>query len=375
MQSNARAVSLAAVVAFSGVGAARGQFYLTGYATGTEESRVQGLSADGRTAAGYSVRYQGGYVAPGFTWSATEGRSDFGNSSGMPGITFAFGISGDGTTIVGGTSATAAGNRTAYRYRGPGTFQSLGVLSGYQVCDARGVSGNGDTVVGGAGVRSDAFAQAFRWTDAGGMQGLGFARPGQWYSYATAISRDGGTIVGFSYGGSEDAFVWTQATGMQALRGIGGADARAFAVNNTGTLVCGDSRFGNQTHAVLWTNGLAQDLGVTTGMIRSYAHAVNDLGSVVVGTQESAFGFNEAFVWTPSGGMKLLSAYLAENGVSVPPAWTFLDCTSISADGRTIGGFGAFDTDGYPQAFVVTIPGPCSLICVGIWAISNRRRR
>ncbi|CAG1009323.1 hypothetical protein PHYC_03688 [Phycisphaerales bacterium] len=101
-------------------------FDLVGFwpGAGNVSSRLYGLSADGRVAAGTS--YGSLQRNPGYVWTREGGRYDFGLEAGLPTATIVYGLSGDGTTAVG--QATDLG---AFRWSGTGTYQSLGIQPGY----------------------------------------------------------------------------------------------------------------------------------------------------------------------------------------------------------------------------------------------------
>jgi probable HAF family extracellular repeat protein len=87
----------------------------------------------------------------------------------------------------------------AFRLRetsaGGASFMGLGRLSaGPSGSYAFGVSGDGTVVVGRA--NSDLGAEAFRWTRVGGMLGLGDLPGGAFDSWAMAVSADGLVVVG-----------------------------------------------------------------------------------------------------------------------------------------------------------------------------------
>ncbi|MEK6703510.1 MAG: hypothetical protein AABZ53_14715 [Planctomycetota bacterium] len=337
---------------------------------------MTGLSADGRVATGWSDQRRFGN--PGFTWTAIGGRADFGLNAGMPAVTFTAGVSSDGGTIAGTTRLPSSITNRAYIYSG-GIVRNLGTIEGYAFSEASGISGDGTVVVGDARDANFFGSEAFRWTDSGGMQGLGFTRPSHFYSTSMGISRDGRSIVGYSYDGTTtDAFVWTQDHGMQGLRGIDGLNAHAYGVNATGTVVVGesyvDSHGGNR--AVAWVNGSLVNLGPPPEAGPSFARAVSDDGSVIVGNCVLLSNDqNRAMIWTAAGGSVLLSDYVTGLGVSVPAGWQFFYATSVSADGRTIGGFGGFDGDLHHQGFVVTIPSPPSVLVLYGAILTARRRR
>lgn len=374
--SNARALSLAAVIAFSAVGAARGQFYAMGTAPLTDQSQVSALSADGTKATGFSYS-QNRYPIPGFVWSASGGRTDFGLDAGIPVHTLTHAMSSDGGTIA-GSERVSGGSLRPFIYSGPGTFRTLGTIGSYSDSEAFGISGDGSVVAGGARTANFLGSRAFRWTDAGGMQSLGYTRPSHFYSTATGISRDGQSIVGYSNDGTtQDAFVWTQDHGMQGLRGINGLNARAYGVNATGTVIVGASEvnINGGNRAVVWLNGSLVDLGPPPNTGPSFALASNDDGSIIVGNCTIASTFeNRAMIWTAALGSQLLGNYLLAQGVSVPANWTFYEAFAVSADGRTIGGRGGFGSDP-AQGFVVTIPSPSGVLVLCCAILTTRRRR
>lgn len=369
-------MACAAMVWMVFVSASHGQtpgFYLVGNAAGTGGSRVTGVSSDGRVAVGWSGL---GVRTPGFTWTQGGGRNDFGLASELPSQTFANAISGDATTVVGASQTVAGGVTTAYRYRGPGTFQSLGNLPGLPFSNAASVSGDGSVVVGRSETEFGNTGEAFRWTESGGLQGLGYTRPGHIHSEATGVSRDGRTIVGtsMSAGGFTDAFVWTESGGMRILPQLPGTTnplSYAYGVNFDGSIVVGAS--GNQRVATMWRTGQPVELGVVAGFFRSAAFAASDDGSVAVGTMTSSSA-GAAAVWTTDGGAELLSEYLARNRVSVPSNWQLIAGLGVSSDGTTI--VGVAHSDLGSQGFVAVIPSPTvATSAVLALAVGMTRRR
>lgn len=135
----------------------------------------------------------------------------------------------------------------AFRYRGTGTFEVIGNLTGATATIATDASQDGNVVVG----RSEAFnggsQRAFRWTPGGGMVDIGHTRLGNYRTAANAVSADGIRICGFSFGneGVTDAFLWTTTGGMTILPPLtpGGdfADGDARGMNTAGTIVVGGS--------------------------------------------------------------------------------------------------------------------------------------
>ena len=106
----------------------------------------------------------------------------------------AFGVSGNGSVVVGASNA--------FRWTAAGGMRDLGTLGGVG-SSAYDVSADGSVVVGDS---QDASGQsrAFRWTASGGMQNLstiysGSIDSGSYFVFANAISADGLHVVGYGY--------------------------------------------------------------------------------------------------------------------------------------------------------------------------------
>ncbi len=344
-------------------------FTLVGMAPGTAASRVYGLSADGRTAAGYSQEETSGTTHyPGFRWSADSGRNDFGVGL-APFLTLGYGISGDGTTIVGGAQNTELSGSTAFRWTESGGFVSMGLLAGSSQSVARDASHNGSVIVGTASNGPGSGTQAFRWTESGGMQGLGGG------TEALAVSGDGNTVVGI-LGTGPQAFYWTQAQGMQMLPMLDATgSSRATGVNSNGSIIVGRSGVGGG-RATMWINGVPTDLsgGVTSAVLSP--GSVSDNGSVVAGQLNLGSGGLFAGVWTQQTGMTKLSDFLTANGVTIPAGLNLFTCTAISADGMTFAGYTRATVDNpQVQGFIATIPTPGTLAALGLAGVVATRRR
>jgi uncharacterized membrane protein len=295
------------------------------------------------------------------------------------------------------------------------TIIGIGMLPGSTSSYAYGVSGDGSTVVGVSDM------MAFRWTTGSGIQDLGKLTGASSLAAAYAANYDGSIIVGEDCTKSQSrAFKWSQLSGMEALdvssssgpgfytwaSGISsnglsisgnsslyslnwGAPSYSLSVGQPGSLSFGISGNGQVTVGALYdriykwsTIDGAQDLG------DGYARGANYDGSVIVGSSGvNAFRWDEsgglqiigsgeaistsadgsivvghagssAFAWTTNDGRKNLSQYLSDLGVDVS-GWSLEKAEGISYDGSTIVGQGVYD--GTRQAFVAMIPEPSSL--------------
>ena len=127
-------------------------------------------------------------------------------------------VSADGSVIVGGSDSSSG--YEVFHWTSGGGMVGLGYLPGGSVSEAYGVSADGSVIVGLGTVGESGLEEAFRWTSGGGMVGLGDL-PGGSFSFALSVSADGSVIVGESALPSGDqAFHWTSGGGMQSLRDL-----------------------------------------------------------------------------------------------------------------------------------------------------------
>lgn len=333
-----------------------------------------GVSGDGSTAVGGSVARLG-YEA--IRWTASGGLAGLGF---MPGgsASNAQAISGDGSTVV-GFGLNSANQGEAFRWTASGGMVGLGFLPGGTVSGAYGVSADGTTVVGYSQNGSD--TQAIRWTALGGMVGLG-ALPGWNYSNALGASADGSVIVGWGnrnpngdldYYLPPEAFRWTSAGGIEGLGFLPGqTDSFAAGVSADGSTIAGRSG----TEAFRWTASEGMiGLGVVPGWISSLPWSMSADGSTIVGTGADSAGVRRAFIWDAVHGMRDLSAVLSAEGADLSN-WVLTDATAVSDDGRTIVGFGT-DPTGQTQAWIAMLPEPGTdaLLLASLLGLAAARRR
>jgi probable HAF family extracellular repeat protein len=172
------------------------------------------------------------------------------------------------------------------------------------------------------------------------------ALPGDSSSVAWGINQ-AGDVVGWSTGpAGTRAFVYTDAGGMVALPGL--ADRpRAIArdINDEGVVV-GSANAGSTDigHAVMWTDGLARDLGTLGGGSFSEAQAVNNAGQVVGWSfTDGGNGLTgvHAFLYTDGGGLLDLTP-ARDNGY----AYDINDAGQVTGYMTAFGGYHAFLWDG-----------------------------
>ncbi len=337
---------VAAQPSFQGIGDLAGGIF---------QSRANGVSADGSVVVGQGRTASGDRA---FRWTSLGGMTSLGI---LPGGAFdesrANCVSDDGFVIV-GFGFTAGVAQEAFRWALGTGMVGLGQLpGGVSGSESFGVSADGSLVVG-LSERTLGF-EAFTWTSGGGMIGLGDLPGGTFASKATGVSANGLVVGG--QGRSTlgfEVFRWTSGGGMVALGDLPGGVffSDAFGISADGSALGGwrmisDSDF----EAFRWTSGGGMvGLGdLPGGIFESRANSVSADGSLVVGQGTSSSGL-EAFIWDDVNGMQSLQVVLEAQLGSSLTGWTLTDAVGISADGSTIVGFGN-NPSGFQEAYVAVI--------------------
>jgi probable HAF family extracellular repeat protein len=182
-------------------------------------SIANAVSADGSVVIGYGDATEKGVnyeIFQAFRWTSGSGMVNLGWLPGGRKFSEAFGLSPDGSTIV-GVSDSATGNQ-AFRWTQTEGMVGIGKLPDASFTRANAISANNSVIIGYGTISGN--NHAFRWTAAEGLVDLGVL-PGDQFSEATAISADGSIIVGRSgIFPSSRPFIWDKANGMRDLKGI-----------------------------------------------------------------------------------------------------------------------------------------------------------
>ena len=342
---------------------AQGQFV----PMGVDNTYVTGMSADGQVVVGVW-----GSLGPAWRWTPATGVVNIGS------ISQTVAVSADGKTIV-GTANDDKGVGYAAIWQSGRQWQTLPPPPNGRVLDGKstigyGVSGDGSVIVGLTYVNPNR-VEGFRYDAKSGTVPLGTLTGGR--SRASVISADGQVIAGWDDLTGRGAgkgywygVVWWQ--GMQRLMNPFNAVGQVEGVNSNGSALVGRGIPTSLTHAYRFTawDGHVEDLralkrdqsgiGIGGGPADSnedtaIALAVSDDGNVVVGTS----GYQpptDAFIWTPATKIIKLSDYLTSKGITGFESWTLVTATDISPDGKIIAGTGLNNAAQRVEGFVVRLP-------------------
>ncbi len=292
-----------------------------------------------------------------FRWTSSSGIQLLGRSTTTALGTGAGGpdVSDDGRFI----SATILGEDETYGTVGrwsvengweelmPPTLPDGGMFSDFYG-SAWGISGDGSTVVGlywrpGA---TDGSAHGLAWNEENGLADLG-STVGD--SRANDTNSDGSVIVGWDSApfGYWMPTVWENGvlTHLTETENWCMADG----VSPDGNMIVGSSTApgeGSLREAAVWIrNGNSWDehrLGVLPGTNNPFGNAlardVCDDGSIIVGFNAWDPGNTAGFIWTMEDGMQNVVDFLSDNGITIDNSRIIVGLNAISGDGNHIVG-------------------------------------
>jgi probable HAF family extracellular repeat protein len=309
--------------------------------TGTIHSYAYGVSQDGSTIVGCDVINNSQYLTCGFSRTASGGLQQLQNPFPPQGHDIAYAVSGNGNVIVGETDTTRGFQaRYAAYWTTANGYVQLNGPSGSPVnhSSASDVSYDGSVIVGTCPTSGPyQTPHAFRWTTATNtMVDIGTlnALP---YSYALAVSADGQTTVGVaSLNGdistdNEQAFRWTEQGGMVSLGQLSSdyANSKPTDVSSDGSVIIGN------------------------------VHANNNSNTV-------------PFIWDVGHGMRFLADAVTQAGINLN-GWHLLSAQSISDDGQIIIGAAENSNNTQGALFLLNlrpVPEPSTFFLLGISALS-----
>jgi probable HAF family extracellular repeat protein len=209
--------------------------------------------------------------------------TDLGTFGGPSGVAYGINVNG----VIVGTADQPTGQFirfTGFKWQN-GVLTNLGVLPGGDWSVAQGINNSG--VIVGQGSSSIGAIRALMWSN-GQITDLGNLEKGKATAFATALAiNDAGQVVGYSdTRKGQHAFLFQNGTmtDLGRLPGIPpGSVSAANAINSAGQIVGYMTAPGQLAHAVLWSGGVATDLGVLPKGNVSVGGAINTAG-VIAGT-------------------------------------------------------------------------------------------
>lgn len=256
-----------------------------------------------------------------------------------------WGISPDGTTVV-GESDNVAGIPHA-TYWTTGGIIDLGILPGGNYALCQGASSNGSVIAGYGNTTVVGFDtptdRAWKWTGSGMV--VLTVPDGAPYSYAYGVSPDGTIIVG-EYGdpvsGLDVAVYWHTSGGSPVVLGLmsGGTFDWTIAASTDGSVLAGTGDDASSSRSVFtWTSGGGVvDRGQLFSGQQTATFGISGDGTIVVGNgyTDNTNTVQHAFSWTAGGGFVDLGT------LSVLPSASS-SANNISEDGFTIVGYAQTD--------------------------------
>jgi hypothetical protein len=238
---------------------------------------------------------------------------------------------------------------------------------GQDIAGAWDVSANGHVIVGL--VWNGCHAEGFRWDGAGTgimtpLQRLGASFPGDPNppaNRATVISDDGTVTAGWAQTDMVDRWpaVWQPNGSGVLLTGPVSPDTpgEVLSTSADGKVLAGvwglDAFYWTQAGGTVIIGKLPDadpNLDIT------FANAVSAGGALIFGGCGSPFfTLPRAFVWTATGGMRVLADVAAAAGVTIPDGYALTNVIGASTDGTVVLGT-AYDPNSRQVTFVLTLP-------------------
>ena len=338
-------------------GGSTGSFHLLG-AAGLTPS---GVSANGGVVAGYNTSQF-------WYWTQEQGITLIGGITPSAGGAGSADISDNGARI-GYTVINPGTGKTEGAFYDIATGQTTRIGNFGFSCDLSatscwGMSGDGTTMVG-LGWHNLCAARAFRYTAGGALVDLGTLVPGS-PSRANACSGNGAVIAGWqdTQQGARQAAYWKDGVEKYIYTPSGQPLGEAGVVSSDGVWILGLGASTNANLAWRWSE--------TTGYLplpvspipnfRGYPTGIsNDASRILMfyRTQFPPATGGEGYLWI-NGTLQSLEVLAAEAGVFIPTGVRMALPLAISGDGYTI--VGSARTPQGVQGFVLDLPRPAQCV-------------
>lgn len=279
-----------------------------------------------------------------FMWTEVDGVTLIGGVAPGGGYGGQTGINGNGTLITGTrvNPNNNLGELSSYDIASQTwtSHGSLGASSGNSASSAWGVSSDGTTIVGLGWINAGS-AHAIKWTNGGGVEDLGSTVPNR-STRANAANDDGSIIAGWqdSASGFRQGAIWTN--GVQELITHPNNDpaTEVGCLSDDGIWAGGGQGFSNNFQAWKWSqaSGIIDIGPAPTSGWRGAITGFSSNGSISVGFYRpwpAPATFGRGILHTDSGGLLDLTDYAISLGIDVQGAILALPL-GISDDGSTV---------------------------------------
>jgi len=343
-----------AVTSTSLAGGTGGSFHLLGM-SGLYPSDA---SADGRVVAGYNTSQF-------WYWTPEQGLTFLGGVTPSGGGAGSAGVSDDGNRI-GLTVLNPQTGKTEGAFHDRSSGQTAPIGSFGFSCDLGatscwGISGDGTTMVG-LGWHNQCAARAYRYTVSGGLVDLGSTVPGR-SSRANGANGNGTVIAGWqdSDSGFRQGAVWRNGVQKLITTSTGVPVGEAGAVSADGNWVIGQGSSGNSFRGWRWNEALgsfALPASPIPSLPRCFPTGISQDGSRIVlfyRTQFPPATGGEGYLWV-DGTLTSLETLAAQAGITVPTGVRMALPLGMSRDGYTI--VGTARTPSGIQGFILDLPRP-----------------
>jgi len=330
-----------------------------------------GVSTNGAVVAGYNTSQF-------WYWTSAQGLTFIGGVSPNAGGAGSADISNSGTRIGYTVINPATGKTEAAFYDiATGTSTSAGNF-GFS-CDASatscwGMSGDGTTIVG-LGWHNLCAARGFKYSATGGLVDLGTLVSG-FSSRANACSGNGSVIAGWQDTALErQAAYWKNGVEKLILTQTGQPLGEAGVVSNDGNWILGLGSASNSNLAWRFSEqtGYLPLPATPIAGFRGYPTGISDDASRILMFYRTPFPpatAGEGYLWI-NGALNSLETLAAAEGVAIPTGVRMALPLAISGDGYTI--VGTARTPAGIQGFVLDLPRPpsCTADLTGDGAVSS----
>jgi hypothetical protein len=198
-----------------------------------------------------------------------------------------------------------------------------------------------------------------------------------------------GWDLGNPSGARRAMFFMTPGTVQTVVPGGNGLYSEAYGIVPESSLEIGATLVGYDRdansipHAFIWNSSdaamtmlpeLSGAQSVATDVRRINGNLIIG-GSAFVGTTENAVVWDNTGSWGGAGQPMLVADALISQGFDLSGWSSLTRVTTMSDNGKTIGGYGVWAADGTTRGFVASIPEPATLTLLSLGAAALLRRR